>query len=44
MKELRYYLSPTLDIISVEAEQGFNLSGGSYVEQIGGRLEEESWD
>jgi hypothetical protein len=44
MKAMKFYLSPILEIISVEAERGFSLSGGSTIEQIGGRLEEESWE
>ena len=37
------YESPDVAIYDVLTEQGFGLSGGSTIEQIGGREDELDW-
>jgi hypothetical protein len=44
MKNVKEYKAPSVEMYDVLTEQGFCLSGGSTVEQVGGRTEEESWE
>lgn len=44
MKNQNAYNAPLMEMYEMLAEQGFCLSGGSTVEQVGGRSEEEEWD
>ena len=37
------YEAPAMTIYEVYVELGFGLSGGSGIEQVGGRSEEEEW-
>ena len=40
----KVYEKPSVEVHEVRIEQGFIISGGSYIEQVGGRLDEETWD
>jgi hypothetical protein len=44
MKNQNAYNAPLMEMYEMLTEQGFCLSGGSTVEQISGRSEEESWE
>jgi hypothetical protein len=44
MKNVKEYEAPSVEMYEMLAEQGFCLTGGSTVEQISGRSEEESWE
>lgn len=37
------YVAPVVVMCEVHTENGFNVSTGAVIEQIGGRLEDESW-
>lgn len=40
----KVYKEPSVMMHEVCVEGGFVLSGGSSIEQVGGRLDEETWD
>ena len=44
MKTRKAYKAPSVEMYDLLTERGFCLSGGSTIEQVGGRTEEESWD
>ena len=44
MRTNKAYEVPSVEMYDVLTEHGFELSGGSTIEQIGGRLEEEEWE
>lgn len=37
------YEAPLMDVCAVLVEQGFSISGGSSVEQVGDRADEIEW-
>jgi hypothetical protein len=39
-----FYVAPTVELCEVRVEQGFSVSGGSTIENVGGRAAEEEWD
>jgi hypothetical protein len=38
------YEAPTVEMCEVCVEQGFSVSGGSTIENVGARATEEEWD
>jgi hypothetical protein len=40
----KLYEEPAVTMHEVYVEGGFVLSGGSGIEQVGGRLDEETWE
>ena len=43
-KNYKVYEKPLVMMHKVHVEAGFSLSVGSSIEQVGGRLDEETWD
>jgi hypothetical protein len=43
MKNRKTYKAPSAVVCEIRTERGFLISGGSTIEQVGGRAEEEEW-